>query len=191
MFEGSNPSLSASLCCVQLDIHTAAVELINILRPTIAIARYATFAALALHEYPQSRQKLQNNGEDYCEWFVQEVRIFYLFFSFAAAIVGRNFDWHESDKYTGGEVAEISSRPDVTEPELISTPSIAPSGLAFYSSDRCLDALPKASCADMRSGYTTRVQARLAYAGETPARFLAQCAKRSRQAGCLYAKRYP
>ena len=51
----------------------------------------------------------------------------------------QNYGWPEvsySDEYTGGRVAEVSSRPDVLEPELIWTPSIAPSGLAFYSSDR-------------------------------------------------------
>ena len=51
----------------------------------------------------------------------------------------QNYGWPEvsySDEYTGGRVAEVSSRPDVPEPELIWTPSIAPSGLAFYSSDR-------------------------------------------------------
>ena len=52
---------------------------------------------------------------------------------------GQNYGWPEvsySDEYTGGKVSEVSSRPDVPEPELIWTPSIAPSGLAFYSSDR-------------------------------------------------------
>ena len=51
----------------------------------------------------------------------------------------QNYGWPEvsySDEYTGGRVAEVSSRPDIPEPELIWTPSIAPSGLAFYSSDR-------------------------------------------------------
>ena len=52
---------------------------------------------------------------------------------------GENYGWPEvsySDEYSGGRVAEVSSRPDVPEPKLIWTPSIAPSGLAFYSSDR-------------------------------------------------------
>ena len=51
----------------------------------------------------------------------------------------QNYGWPEvsySDEYTGGKVTEVSSRPDVPEPNLIWTPSIAPSGLAFYSSDR-------------------------------------------------------
>ena len=55
---------------------------------------------------------------------------------------GENYGWPEvsySDEYTGGRVAEVSSRPDVPEPKLIWTPSIAPSGLAFYSSDRYAD----------------------------------------------------
>ena len=50
----------------------------------------------------------------------------------------QNYGWPEvsySDEYTGGRVAEVSSRPDVPEPELVWTPSIAPSGLAFYDSD--------------------------------------------------------
>ena len=53
--------------------------------------------------------------------------------------VGQNYGWPEvsySDEYTGGRVTEISSRPDVPEPKVVWTPSIAPSGLAFYSSDR-------------------------------------------------------
>ncbi|MGK7892583.1 MAG: PQQ-dependent sugar dehydrogenase [Xenococcus sp. (in: cyanobacteria)] len=52
--------------------------------------------------------------------------------------VGQNYGWPEvsySDEYTGGRVSEISSRPDVPEPKIVWTPSIAPSGLAFYYSD--------------------------------------------------------
>jgi fatty-acid peroxygenase len=48
----------------------AAVELINVLRPTVAVARYGTFAALALHEHPESRARLNANDE-YIEAFVQ------------------------------------------------------------------------------------------------------------------------
>ncbi|MBE9045572.1 cytochrome P450 [Pleurocapsales cyanobacterium LEGE 10410] len=78
-----------------LDKHTAAVEIINLIRPTVAIARYVIFAALALHEHPECRQKLQNGEDDYYQWFVQEVRRFYPFFPFAAAVVDRDFDWQD------------------------------------------------------------------------------------------------
>jgi fatty-acid peroxygenase len=77
-----------------LDKQTAAVELINILRPTVAIARYVVFAALALHEHSECWQQLQTDNEKYSELFVQEVRRFYPFFPFAAAIVCQDFDWH-------------------------------------------------------------------------------------------------
>ena len=76
-----------------LDKHIAAVELINVLRPTVAIARYVTFAALALYEHPECRQKLQTSKDEYREWFVQEVRRYYPFFPFAAARVRQAFDW--------------------------------------------------------------------------------------------------
>ncbi|MEM7594436.1 MAG: PQQ-dependent sugar dehydrogenase [Cyanobacteria bacterium P01_A01_bin.83] len=52
---------------------------------------------------------------------------------------GQNYGWPEvsySDEYTGGRVAEVSSRPDIPEPKVVWTPSIAPSGLAVYYSDR-------------------------------------------------------
>ena len=77
-----------------LDKHTAAVEIINVLRPTVAIARYVVFAAFALHQHLECRQKLQTGDEQYYECFVQEVRRFYPFFPFAAARVKQDFVWH-------------------------------------------------------------------------------------------------
>jgi fatty-acid peroxygenase len=63
-----------------LDAKVAAVELINILRPTVAVAWYVTFAALALHQYPQCERALATGGEGELERFVQEVRRFYPLF---------------------------------------------------------------------------------------------------------------
>ncbi len=40
-----------------LDPGVAAVELINILRPTVAVARYVAFAAVALHEFPSGGRR--------------------------------------------------------------------------------------------------------------------------------------
>ncbi len=76
-----------------LDPHEAAVELINVLRPTVAISRFLVFIALALHEHPQWRQKLQDEKEDVRQLFVQEVRRFYPFFPFVAARVREDFSW--------------------------------------------------------------------------------------------------
>lgn len=41
-----------------LDVHAASVDLLNILRPTVAIARYIVFSALALHQHPEQHAKL-------------------------------------------------------------------------------------------------------------------------------------
>ncbi|MGY1487884.1 cytochrome P450 [Methylobacillus pratensis] len=76
-----------------LPLHVAAVELINILRPTVAVAQLAVFSALALHSFPACRQKLQQGDEHYLDWFVLEVRRFYPFFPFLAAMVREDFHW--------------------------------------------------------------------------------------------------
>ncbi|WEF24696.1 cytochrome P450 [Paracoccus sp. S3-43] len=58
----------------QLSASTAAVELINILRPVVAIGRYVTFAALALHRHPGWRDALQGAGDADYDRFAEEVR---------------------------------------------------------------------------------------------------------------------
>jgi len=75
-----------------LDERIAAVELLNILRPTVAVAYYVAFLALALQSYSDSRRRLRV-GEVDPEWFVQEVRRFYPFFPFVAARVREEFEW--------------------------------------------------------------------------------------------------
>ena len=70
-----------------------AVEILNLLRPIVAIARYITFAALALHEQPQYRERLKKDRERLDLYFVQEVRRFYPFFPFVAARVREEFEW--------------------------------------------------------------------------------------------------
>jgi fatty-acid peroxygenase len=77
-----------------LDARTAAVELINVLRPVVAIGRFITFCALALHEHPQWRQRLAQGDETELEAFVHEVRRFYPFFPAVAgrAVAAKAFD---------------------------------------------------------------------------------------------------
>jgi fatty-acid peroxygenase len=74
-----------------LDLQIAAVELLNVIRPTVAVARYVVFSALALHEHPEYQEKLR--ADDYATLFVQEVRRFYPFFPFAPAVTRQSFEW--------------------------------------------------------------------------------------------------
>jgi fatty-acid peroxygenase len=76
-----------------LDVRTAAVELTNVLRPTVAIGRFIAFAALALHRYPACRTTIQSGDPGYLEMFVQEVRRFYPFFPSVGGRVRQAFEW--------------------------------------------------------------------------------------------------
>ncbi|QBI53732.1 cytochrome P450 [Streptomonospora litoralis] len=81
-----------------LDEHTAAVELLNVVRPVVAVSVYLAFAAHALHRHPRWRCELAAEaaagGTDEAaadgavpaaELFAQEVRRHYPFFPFVAA----------------------------------------------------------------------------------------------------------
>ncbi|WP_019142768.1 cytochrome P450 [Noviherbaspirillum massiliense] len=110
-----------------LDARTAAVELINVLRPTVAVARFITFAALALHAYPDCRARLAAGEDGYAECFVQEVRRFYPFFPLIAGHVLVPFEWRAHrfsegdwvflDMYGTNHDARIWDEPETFRPE--------------------------------------------------------------------------
>ncbi|HEY0845068.1 MAG TPA: cytochrome P450 [Noviherbaspirillum sp.] len=79
-----------------LESETAAVELINLMRPTVAVARYITFSAFALHRHPACRQQIQAGDAAYLDWFVQEVRRFFPFFPAIGGRVLEPFEWRGS-----------------------------------------------------------------------------------------------
>lgn len=76
-----------------LDASTAAVELLNFLRPTVAVAKYLTFAALALHDHPDCRGPVASGDDAELTAFAHEVRRFYPFFPAVAGRVLEGFDW--------------------------------------------------------------------------------------------------
>ena len=80
-----------------LSTGVAAVELINVLRPTVAIAHYVTFAALALHEHPEAAEPVRSGGDAEREQFVQEVRRTAPFFGLLAGRVSEPFRWRNHD----------------------------------------------------------------------------------------------
>jgi fatty-acid peroxygenase len=77
-----------------LEPHVAAVELLNLLRPAVAVAYFVTFAALALHSHPTLPQTLRQGGEELLESFAHEVRRFYPFVPLLAARARVDFTWH-------------------------------------------------------------------------------------------------
>ncbi|AXE37723.1 cytochrome P450 [Acidipropionibacterium virtanenii] len=84
----------------ELPSELAAVELINVLRPMLAIARFITFAAVALHENPKWRERFAAGDVEDLEPFVQEVRRYYPFFPVVPGRTVDSFTWdgHRFDR---------------------------------------------------------------------------------------------
>ncbi len=70
----------------------AAVELLNVVRPIVAVSVFIVQAAHALHRHSHWQQKLKDDKEQ-LEYFVQEVRRLYPFFPAVAARVKSDFEW--------------------------------------------------------------------------------------------------
>jgi fatty-acid peroxygenase len=81
-----------------LDDRTAAVELLNIVRPSVAVAWFVAFSGLALQENPRWRERLAaTSGEELdrdLEAFAHEVRRLYPFAPLIGARADRDLVWH-------------------------------------------------------------------------------------------------
>jgi len=78
-----------------MDLQTTAVELLNILRPIVAISIFINFTALAVYQYPEETKKLEDGDDSHFHRFIQEVRRFYPFFPFLPAKVRHDFQWKQ------------------------------------------------------------------------------------------------
>ena len=76
-----------------LEERVVAVEVLNLLRPTVANAVWINFLVLAIHDHPDKVEMLRKEQEERLHWFVQEVRRYYPFFPFTAARVRKDFTW--------------------------------------------------------------------------------------------------
>jgi fatty-acid peroxygenase len=80
-----------------LDKQVVAVELLNLLRPIVAISVYMSFTVLALIEHSDEVSSLKSGNEQDKQYFIQEVRRYYPFFPFAGARVKKDFTWKGYD----------------------------------------------------------------------------------------------
>jgi fatty-acid peroxygenase len=76
-----------------LDPRVAAVELLNILRPTTAISWFLAFSGHALIRWPQHRDRLAGGDAAFAEAFAHEVRRFYPFAPFVGGRAPRDVEW--------------------------------------------------------------------------------------------------
>lgn len=73
----------------------AAIEIINLIRPTVAVSVYVVFAAHALYKNPKCRASLAvDRFGNYAELMAQEIRRFYPFFPNVVAKVRDDFEWN-------------------------------------------------------------------------------------------------
>ncbi|WP_411576632.1 cytochrome P450 [Streptomyces mutabilis] len=84
--------------------HTAAVELLNVLRPTVALCWFVTYTAHALHLRPGQRERLRSGGPAYAAAFAHEVRRFYPFAPFLGGLAVRDLAWRGVSLPAGGMV---------------------------------------------------------------------------------------
>src|SRR5215218_6165954 len=77
----------------QLDSRVAAVELLNIIRPTTAISWFMAFSGHAVIRWPHVRDRLASGDATFAEAFAHEVRRFYPFAPFIGGRAPREVEW--------------------------------------------------------------------------------------------------
>lgn len=77
----------------QLAPKIAAVELLNIIRPTVAVSWFLAFSADALLRHPALRERLASGDPAYAEAWAHEVRRFYPFAPFVAGKAPRELEF--------------------------------------------------------------------------------------------------
>lgn len=136
-----------------LSVKHAAVELLNILRPIVAIGHFIVHEAHALERYPETRRRAGSSYESDREQFVQEVRRFSPFFPFIGGIALKDIDWRGRciqqgqwvllDLYGTNRDPRAWEKPDEFDPSQMnswdgSAYSLIPQGAgAFETGHRC------------------------------------------------------
>ncbi|MGW0564937.1 cytochrome P450 [Streptomyces sp. NPDC003016] len=87
-----------------LDARTAAVELLNIIRPTVAVSWFVAFAGHALHQWPENRERLKAGDAAYTAAFVHEIRRFYPFAPVTGGRAAADLTWRGEHIPAGGLV---------------------------------------------------------------------------------------
>jgi fatty-acid peroxygenase len=87
-----------------LDPCVAAVELINIIRPTVAVSWFLAFTGHALYRWPTVRERLRTGDPAYATAFAHEVRRFYPFAPFVGGQAIHDLSYRGHDIPAGSMV---------------------------------------------------------------------------------------
>ncbi|OCG76548.1 cytochrome P450 [Microbacterium sediminis] len=104
-----------------LSDEVAAIELINLLRPTVAAGRFVVFAALALHRHPEWAERFRAGEERHLRGFVQEVRRTAPFFPLVAGRAVRELEWR-GERFAPGEMVALDIFATHRDPAVWSDP---------------------------------------------------------------------
>lgn len=107
-----------------LSDRTTAVEVQNVIRPTIATARFAAFAAKALHENPAWREKIRTEALErgvtwdgpVAEAFAEEVRRYYPFVPLLPSVARTDFE-HQGIEVKKGDRVLVDIYGSMRDPE--------------------------------------------------------------------------
>ena len=80
-----------------LSVEAAGVELLNVLRPMLAVSRFIAFAALALLRHPEWHEIFAAGSDEDLGGFVNEVRRLYPFFPLIGGRARQAFSWQGHD----------------------------------------------------------------------------------------------
>ncbi|WP_309065888.1 cytochrome P450 [Microbacterium sp.] len=116
-----------------LPTDAAVVELLNLLRPVVAVARFVAFAGHALHRHPEWTERLRGGEVTPAPWIAEEVRRFYPFFPMIAGIATDGFDlagtrfphgqWMLFDLYGTDHSSALWESPNSFDPQRFATAS--------------------------------------------------------------------
>jgi len=115
-----------------LSARTAGIELLNVIRPVVAVSVFVALAAHALHQHPEWVERLHHGTPTDVGRFVEEVRRFYPFFPAAVARTRHDTTWGDHavpggtrvllDLYGTDHDERAWERPDVFDPDRFAQP---------------------------------------------------------------------
>jgi fatty-acid peroxygenase len=175
IFSGASPAHEFSVFRNELNqslpARIAAVEIINILRPMVAVSVYIVFAAHALALNPTCRTKILNDP-NYVDSFVQEVRRFYPFFPSSMAIAKKDFQIGEYlipkgirlflDLYGTNQDPRQWKNPNIFQPERFATQRLSANNFipvgegGHYTNLRCSGENPTVRLMKIASDHLVR-----------------------------------
>jgi fatty-acid peroxygenase len=104
-----------------LEPRVAAVELLNVIRPTVAVSWFVAFSAHALIRWPEHRERLAGGDPAFAAAFAHEVRRFYPFAPFVGGKAPRDAEW-EGEAIPRGAMVLLDIFGQNHDPELWGDP---------------------------------------------------------------------